>query len=216
LKLNTKHSQNKTKTLFIHEEKGLEAKINQLLRLKVFDFKNSTLEEFWKHVAAHLESKGIGLTLVGGAVATIYSKGAYESGDLDFVFDSMFQDRSKFQRALAEIGIQKIYQRFYKHPDSPFLLESKTPPIEIGHQDNANLEIIKLQEGGQKIKILSPTDCINDRLYKADEYDDDEAFEAALLVAKETGFVRKRVKIFCEENKKLEIFEKFLSLLKQD
>lgn len=121
--------------------------MNQLQRLKMFDFKNSSLEEFWKFVAVHLESKGIGLTLVGGAVATIYSKGAYESGDLDFVFDSMFQDRSKFQMALAEIGIKKINQRLYKHPDSPFLLESKTPPIEIGHKDNSHLEIRKLQEG---------------------------------------------------------------------
>lgn len=99
----------------------------------MFSYKKCTLEEFWQHVASHLEASGIGVTLVGGAVATIYSKGAYESGDLDMVFDSMFQDRGQFEEALEKIGIKKVDQRNFKHPDCDFFLEAKSPPIDIGH-----------------------------------------------------------------------------------
>lgn len=67
----------------------------------MFSYESCNLEEFWKYVASHLEKNGIGVTLVGGAVATVYSKGEYESGDLDMVFDSMFEDRSKFQQVSA-------------------------------------------------------------------------------------------------------------------
>ena len=63
------------------------------------------------------------------------------------------------------------------------------------------------------IKILSPTDCIKDRLYKADEWDDDEAFDAAILVAKQVGFIEKKLKDFCRINKKMKVFEKFKNKL---
>ena len=181
----------------------------------MFDFKNCSLEDFWKHVASHLEENGIGVTLVGGAVATIYSKGGYESGDLDMVFDSMFQDRSKFQKVLEEIGITKIDQRNFKHPDCLYSLEAKSPPIDIGHMASQGdiPEINKIKVNTNIIKILSPTDCIKDRLYKADEWDDDEAFDAALLVAKEAGFNKKKLKSFFELNNKMEIFEKFMDNL---
>lgn len=185
----------------------------------MFDYKNSSLEEFWKFVASHLESRGIGATLVGGAVATIYSKGGYESGDLDLVFDSMFQDRSKFEEVLKEIGIEKIDQRNFKHPEGVFSLEAKQPPIEIGHfidLKKGSLDIDLVDVNDQKIKIISPTDCIKDRLYKADEWNDDDAFEAALLVAKEVGFDEKKLRHFCKTNGKEEILEKFLNRLQSN
>ncbi len=181
----------------------------------MFDYKNCDLEEFWKHVASHLEEHSIGVTLVGGAVATIYSEGGYESGDLDMVFDSMFQDRNKFLEVLKKIGIEKVDQRNFKHPDCPFSLEAKAPPVDIGHMapEGTSPEIKKEKVKQTTIKILSPTDCIKDRLYKADEWDDDEAFEAAILVAKKTGFNERKLEDFFELNRKIEIFEKFKKTL---
>lgn len=40
----------------------------------MINFKTCTEEELWKYVAAHLESKGLEVVLVGGAVVSIYSK----------------------------------------------------------------------------------------------------------------------------------------------
>ncbi len=57
------------------------------------DFKNCTEEELWKYVASHLEANGMDVVLVGGAVISIYSDGAYKSGDLDFIVRSIFKER---------------------------------------------------------------------------------------------------------------------------
>jgi len=174
----------------------------------MFDFNNCTLEEFWVFVASHLEAEGIGVTLVGGAVATVYSKGQYESGDIDMVFDNMFEDRGKFENALNKIGIVKQDQRNFRHSDCIYTIEAKSPPISIGHIiEKINPE--KVDGESTKIKLLSPTDCIKDRLYKADEWADDEAFDAAIAVAREVGFNDKKLKNFCQENDKLKIYDKF-------
>jgi len=71
-------------------------------------------------------------------------------------------------------------QRNFKHPNCVYSLEAKSPPIDIGHMapNGDQPEIKKINIGNTSIKILSPTDCIKDRLYKAHEWNDDEAFGA--------------------------------------
>lgn len=47
------------------------------------DWANVDEEGLWKFVGWHLANKGIQSVLVGGAVVSIYSRGAYRSGDID-------------------------------------------------------------------------------------------------------------------------------------
>lgn len=54
------------------------------------DFGTCNEEELWKYVASHLKKNNVDTILVGGAVVSIYSEGAYESGDLDLVLTNMF------------------------------------------------------------------------------------------------------------------------------
>jgi predicted nucleotidyltransferase len=49
------------------------------------DWKSCTENELWRYVAWHLEGEGIRSVLVGGAVVSICTKGAYRSGDLDLI-----------------------------------------------------------------------------------------------------------------------------------
>jgi len=69
------------------------------------NFKTCSEKELWEYVAVHLKNRGIETVLVGGAVVSIYSNGAYQSGDLDFVKTSMFV--TKLEDAMAEIGFKK-------------------------------------------------------------------------------------------------------------
>lgn len=69
------------------------------------DFKECTEEELWKYVAVHLKTHNIDTILVGGAVVSIYSEGAYESGDLDFVLTDMFV--KNLPAIMGEIGFVK-------------------------------------------------------------------------------------------------------------
>lgn len=177
-----------------------------------FDYKNCTIEELWKFVASHLETEEIGITLVGGGVATIYSKGKYQSGDLDFVLDSMWTKHSQVEEKLKKIGFIKKGV-IYRHPECKFTLEYKSPPIEIGDDDRIEPEAIEHE--GIAIKILTPTDCVKDRLNKYFLYKDKDAFDAAISVGKECEFVVAKVEKFCDENKFPEVFKKFMEELKR-
>jgi len=75
-------------------------------------------KELWEYVAVHLKNRGIDTILVGGSVVSIYSRGAYHSGDLDFVKASMFV--TKLEERMNEIGFKK-HGRHYINPDCKHL-----------------------------------------------------------------------------------------------
>lgn len=125
------------------------------------DFKTCNEEELWKYVATHLKSKGIDTVLVGGAVVSIYSDGAYKSGDLDFILTEMFV--KGIPKAMEEIDFKKINSRHYVHPECESLyVEFPSSFLEIGDDNEITPDEIKHE--GMTIKILSPTDCVKDRL----------------------------------------------------
>lgn len=77
------------------------------------DFANATEEELWYFVGKHLADNGFDAVLVGGAVVSIYSEGAYESGDLDFIIQNL--SKEKLPASDEEIGFIKKGKE-YKHP----------------------------------------------------------------------------------------------------
>ena len=86
--------------------------------------------ELWRYVASHLESRGIGVVLVGGAVVAVYTDGAYRSGDLDFVQERVLGE--PVDTAMEEIGFRREGRHFL-HPDCPHLfVEFVSGPLGIG------------------------------------------------------------------------------------
>ena len=120
----------------------------------MINFKTCTEEELWKYVASHLESKGLEVVLVGGAVVSIYSKGIYKSGDLDFIVTSLFKD--KLPQYMKEIGFKKGTKgslgRLYRHPECNHLVvEFPTGPVSIG--EDYHITPSEQTYAGQKIKF---------------------------------------------------------------
>ena len=180
------------------------------------DIKNCTEKELWEYVASHLENNGLDVVLVGGAVVSIYSKGMYKSGDLDFIVRSF--NKEKLPELLKEIGFERTEGRYYKHPECDHLfIEFPTGPIEIAESYNIVPEEKETESG--VIKILSPTDCILDRLeqYVYVEYGkphgERKLLEQAVLVANNQPFDLQKVKDFLSKINKIEIFEEFKSQL---
>lgn len=187
----------------------------------MIDLKTCTEEDLWKYVATHLESKGLNVVLVGGAVVSIYSKGAYRSGDLDFIVTSLFKD--KLSQYMEEIGFKKGTKgdlgRLYRHPEcSHLVVEFPSGPVTIGEDHKIKPDEHKF--GGQKIKILSPTDSIVDRLAsylyaERGPHGERKTIEQAVLVAKAQPHNLERIKKWCEKEGHPEIFNEFLSELKK-
>lgn len=87
---------------------------------------NTTLIELAGIISEHLARKGIQVTLVGGAVVTLYSDNEFQSCDLDFISPN---DHRKIRLAMAELGFQARGKDFY-HPKSQFTVEFPTGPLQ--------------------------------------------------------------------------------------
>ena len=163
-------------------------------------------------MAVHLKKEGIDTVLVGGAVVSIYSKGAYRSGDLDFVKTSMLV--TKLDETMNELGFKK-HGRHFVHPDCKHLFVEFPggPPLGIGEDNSivpAEVEVRKTI-----IKILSPTDCVKDRLATYLYFKSPEGLDQAVLVAKNQDVNFASIKKWCQGEKAPHVFDEFIRALKK-
>jgi len=143
------------------------------------DWKTCTEETLWRYIAWHLEKAGISSVLVGGAVVSIYTEGLYTSGDLDLVPDD-FQ-RSRIPEVLAELGFLPSKSRYYKHPDCFHLfLDFPRGPVELGEEYPIIPDEVEVE--GRILRLLSPTDCVKDRLAAYIHWKSRAGFNQAFLV----------------------------------
>ncbi len=179
----------------------------------MIDFNSCTEKELWEHVAVALSKNGLKNVLVGGAVAAIYSKGLYKSGDLDFVIESYGYKKNVLDETMNEIGFKKV-NRHWVHPDCKHLyVEFCNPPVAIG--DDYKIEPIRKVENGVEVAILTPTDCVRDRLAGYLYWGARECLDQAILVAQESEVEIKKIKSWCksEGKKGVLVFEEFESRL---
>lgn len=176
------------------------------------DLKNCSEEELWKFVATHLKEKGIDTILVGGAVVSIYSDGAYKSGDLDFVLGSLFT--TGLEKAMSDIGFKK-HGRHYIHPECNHLFVEFPGSIPLGIGEDYTIVPDTKEVAGKIIKILSPTDCVKDRLASYLYFKDRDGLDQAVLVARKQPINFESVKRWCEGERHIDAYEEFLKLLKK-
>lgn len=145
------------------------------------EFNNCTEQELWEYVCTKLKDDGINTVLVGGAVAAIYSKGAYRSGDLDIVINSTIINDKKVAESMIKLGFSKS-GRHWIHPECKHLyIEFIRPPIAIG--DDYRIIPIKRLINNSEIMILSPEDCVRDRLSSYVYFKAKECLDQAIMVA---------------------------------
>ncbi|HAG92323.1 MAG TPA: hypothetical protein DCL41_10640, partial [Bdellovibrionales bacterium] len=135
-----------------------------------------SLQEFAIALARTLEKKGIGVILTGGAVVAIYSEGKYVSKDVDFISS---EDHEVIKAAMIELGFESRGKDFF-HPESPFSVEFPGYALMIGMEPMKPAG--KLKEEGFALKLLSPTQCVMDRLSAYYHWKDPQSLEQAILV----------------------------------
>jgi hypothetical protein len=140
-----------------------------------------SLGELAAFVCSHLEKNGIHVVLSGGACVSIYSTNRYQSYDLDFI-ENIATSRNKLKGVLQEIGFMEEH-RYFKHPDTKFFLEFPPGPLSIG--DEPVKETVHKEYPEGLLRLLSPTDCIKDRLAAFYHWNDRQSLEQAVLVAQE-------------------------------
>jgi hypothetical protein len=96
--------------------------------------------------------------LVGGAVVSIYSDGRWVSDDLDFV---SWRSPKHVQPLMEALGFRKRGS-WWVHPDSDWLVQFVNPPVMVGHRHVRAPARLRTREG--EVALLSPLDCVLDRL----------------------------------------------------
>ena len=132
-------------------------------------------------IGSHLAEHGIDVTLVGGSCVTIYSNNFYQSDDLDFV-DRAYSPNKKLKEKMALIGFTPS-GRYYEHPDSPFVVEFPTGPLSVGDEPVREWSTLASPLG--TFTLLTPQDCIKDRLSAYFHWNDRQALEQAVWVARD-------------------------------
>jgi len=135
--------------------------------------------EFASYVASKLRECGITVVLSGGSCVSIYSDDKYVSMDLDFIEVGLFS-RAAITRCMCSLGFVEM-NRYFKHTDTDLLVEFPAGPLGIGNEPITEYEEITTSVGC--LRLLSPTDCVKDRLAWFFHTGDTECLEQAYLVA---------------------------------
>lgn len=141
--------------------------------------RRSTLAEIAGQVAGALGGANIAAVLTGGACATIYSEGAYQSHDLDFIIRGS-ASRKSLDETMASVGFAREGDR-YVHPSTPFFVEFPRGPLAIG--DDVQITPVQLKLRGGSVQALSPTDSCRDRLAAFYHWSDRHSLDVAVAIA---------------------------------
>lgn len=171
---------------------------------------HSTVEEIAAVVSGALENAGINATLSGGSAVTIYSDNAYQSRDLDFVTSAMLADLKSVLEPLKfeHTGGSRLSQ--FSHPDLKWYLEFVSAPLAFGNLEVSpdECDILELPSG--RLRIITPTQSVMDRLAAAYAWNDPQARDQALLVAANQPIDWKALRSwFADEGESDEEFQRF-------
>ncbi len=145
----------------------------------MMNFSNIDLKELACFIYETLKENGIDVVLVGGACVSIYSHNRYQSSDLDFV---TYEEIKQVEKVFKKIGFKRKGRCFFRK-DCFYLIDFVTPPISVGNEAIHRFKTLKTATGS--LKLLSPTDCVKDRLASFFHWNDKQALEQALLVAED-------------------------------
>ncbi len=134
-------------------------------------------------VQEHLRTKGIDMALSGGACVSIYCNGKYVSMGLDMIHTSLLAPkRILISESMKELGFTEE-GRYFRHEETDIFVEFPNGPPAVGEEPVK--EIIERREATGILRIISPTDCVKDRLTWFYHDNDHQCLEQAVLVSQE-------------------------------
>ena len=118
-------------------------------------------------------------------------------------------ERKKIRAAMEELGFHET-SRYFAHRESEHIVEFPPGPLAVDDEVVIDIARVKLATG--TLKVIAPTDCVKDRLASFYFWDDRQALEQAVLVAR-----RRRVKMaeLRRWSRSIRMLEKYKVFLKR-
>ncbi|MCI0549911.1 MAG: hypothetical protein L0287_03060 [Anaerolineae bacterium] len=162
--------------------------------------------ELAAYIQNTLQIEGITVVLSGGSAVTFYSSNKYVSKDLDLI-NTGFARRSKIKSVMENIGFEEK-GRYFVNPEAKFFVEFPDGPLSVGEEPVKEVSEFELATG--TLRVLSPTDCVKDRLCAFYFWNDQQGLAQAVLVTKNQNIDLKEIKRWSKaegKEKEYEIFK---------
>lgn len=166
--------------------------------------------ELSAYIQSHLKNADIDVVLSGGSAVTIYSENKYVSKDLDLV-NVYAVNRRKIKTAMKELGFQEE-GRYFTHPETKLFIEFPAGPLAIGEEPVK--EIVEKEVATGTLRIISPTDCVKDRLAAYYHWNDKQCLVQAKYVTQTQDVDLEEVRAWSEREGTLAKFEAIKGQLK--
>lgn len=163
-----------------------------------------TQGELGAFIQSQLREKGIEVVLSGGAAVAIYTNNKYVSKDLDLI-NIYGVNRRKIRDVMIVVGFYEE-GRYFRHPDSQFFVEFPPGPLAIGEERVQQVIERRLSTG--ILKVISPTDCVKDRLSAYYHWGDQQSLLQATLVAQRNKINIDEIRRWSLAEGKLQEFER--------
>jgi hypothetical protein len=162
-------------------------------------------------VQATLEQQGIDVVLSGGMAVQIYSANQYTSRDLDLV-PLTYGKRRVIKAAMQAIGFREE-GRHFTHPATKLLVDFPPGPLTVGDEPVKKIREIRFSTG--VLRLISPTDCVKDRLGWYYHMKDRQSLEQAVMVAQNQKIQLREIRRWSEHEGQLGEFQKIEGRLKR-
>ena len=106
---------------------------------------------------------------------------------------------SMIEMAFTEVG------RYFKHPDTQFLIEFPPGPLSVGKEPVKQISKISFITG--VLNVISPTDCVKDRLAAYFHWGDQQSLTQAILVCMDHIIDFEEIRRWSNVEGKLEEYE---------
>jgi hypothetical protein len=166
--------------------------------------RKTTIAELGALVCEALKKEGIDAFLSGGAVVSIYTDNKYESFDLDFV---SLADRRKIKRVMEDLGFTQDNGKLFTHLKSKYSVEFPGSAVQVG--DSLITRFNELMYPTGTLKLLTPTDCVKDRLAAFYLWHDRQGLDQAVWVAQAQPVKLSEIKRWSRAEGKEKGFEEF-------
>jgi len=135
-------------------------------------------------VCRTLAEHGIDAVLSGGSCVSIWTDNLYSSHDMDMITTTL-TSQYQLEKALKSIGFVRVGKsRYFENPDTKFALELPSGPLMVGDEQIKEDQVHRLETKTGTLKLLSPTDCVKDRLAAFYHWTDRQSWEQAVSVAR--------------------------------
>lgn len=162
------------------------------------------------YVCESLKNAGFNVVLTGGSCVSILTQEIFVSLDLDFI-DVGLHSNKELARALAEIGFlpSKTNARYFIHPETELPLEFPSAPLAVGDEVLELNQTDTRETKGGTLRLLTPTDCIKDRLAGYLYHNDNQCYEQALEVANQQDIKWEALRKWCNAEGEKVLYDKF-------